>query len=195
MPAMSRIQSTFCRSAPWRLVARRIVLPWALPGSTLEGQVLEIGAGSGAMAEQVLESFASTTITATDYDDAMVDAITARLARFGGRAVARQADATALPFDAESFDTVLSWVMLHHTVDWEKALAEAVRVARPGGRVVGYDLLSSRPLRVLHRDDHDIRLMSVSALREQAASLPLETADIRPTAAGNLVRFTRRKRR
>ena len=50
MPAMSPFEAAVCRSAPWRLVARRLVLPWALQGIRPQGKVLEIGAGSGAMA-------------------------------------------------------------------------------------------------------------------------------------------------
>jgi hypothetical protein len=47
MPVMSPLQAAICRSAPWRLVARRLVLPWALQGILPTGRVLEIGAGSG----------------------------------------------------------------------------------------------------------------------------------------------------
>ena len=43
--------------------------------------------------------------------------------------------------DSNRAATVLSWVMLHHTVEWERALAEAIRVLRPSGQLVGYDLL------------------------------------------------------
>ena len=52
-----------------------------------------------------------------------------------------QADATDLPFDDGRFSLVLSSAMLHHVVGWEQALSEATRVLRPGGRLVGFDLL------------------------------------------------------
>jgi len=45
-------------------------------------------------------------------------------------------DAAALPFADRSVDAVLLCSMLHHVPDWAQALAEACRVARPGGRVV-----------------------------------------------------------
>ena len=69
------------------------------------------------------------------------------------------------PSPTKSFDTVLSWIMLHHTVEWEKALAESVRVLRPGGHVVGYDLLSTAPIRLLHRHEgsHSPRRASPSS--------------------------------
>ena len=53
MPTMSKVESGFCRSVPWRPLAGRVILPWALQGRPLTGDVLEIGGGSGAMAAQL----------------------------------------------------------------------------------------------------------------------------------------------
>ena len=195
MPTMSRFEATFCRSAPWRAFTRRVVLPWALQGFQPTGRVLEIGAGSGAMAAEVLAAHTHASIVATDFDVDMVAAARERLVPFGARADARQADATALDFDDNSFDAVLSWIMLHHTVVWENVLAEAVRVARPGGHVVGYDLLSTAPLRLLHQaEGADFRMMRLSELRAAIANLPVELAVLTPSIAGLTVRFTLRKR-
>jgi SAM-dependent methyltransferase len=38
----------------------------------------------------------------------------------------------------DRFDVVLSFAMLHHVGDWRGAVAEAVRVLRPGGHFVGW---------------------------------------------------------
>ena len=57
MPVMSALEGAFCRSAPWRALARRTVLPWALGGEHLTGDVLEIGGGSGAMADGIAQLF------------------------------------------------------------------------------------------------------------------------------------------
>jgi spermidine synthase len=54
MPEMVPLEQRFCRSAPWRWFARHVILPWALQGEPLRGDVLEIGAGSGAMAAELL---------------------------------------------------------------------------------------------------------------------------------------------
>jgi ubiquinone/menaquinone biosynthesis C-methylase UbiE len=192
MAEMTRFQSIFCRSAPWRFVAGRVVLPWSLQGYEPSGDVIEIGAGSGAMAAELLAHHSHVTLTVTDVDPAMVDAAAARL---GARATVRQADATALPFPDESVDCVLSWVMLHHTIDWETALAECFRVLRPGGHLVGYDLLSTGPMRLVHRHDHgNVRPMSLAELRATVAALPVDQALLTPSLAGLLVRFVLRKR-
>lgn len=191
---MSHRHAAVCRSGPWRALTRRFVLPWALQGYEPEGDVLEVGAGSGAMAAEVLNRHQGARLTATDFDQAMVDAAAARLAPFGRRATVRQADATNLPFADQSFDAVLSWIMLHHTVEWERAVAECVRVLRPGGRLVGYDLLKTPPLRMLHRDGPEQRLLSLSELGAVVAGLPVDQATVTPGRGGLVVRFNLRRR-
>jgi cyclopropane fatty-acyl-phospholipid synthase-like methyltransferase len=57
------------------------------------------------------------------------------------------ADMTSLPFAADSFDVVVSNVALHNVkgrAGRERALAEAVRVLRPGGRLLVADLWGTR---------------------------------------------------
>ena len=190
MPEMTHFERAMCQSAPWRLFARHVVLPWALGGEAPEGRVLEIGAGSGAMAAELLERYPETTMVASDFDPAMVENAAARLQHYGERVETRQADATALPFEDGAFDTVVSFIMLHHTVEWETALAEATRVLRPGGKLIGYDLLRSRPVGAFHHDHGPShRFMEIEALRSALAALPLDGVSVRRGLAGLLVRF------
>jgi ubiquinone/menaquinone biosynthesis C-methylase UbiE len=190
MPAMNSFASTFCRSAPWRLFARRIVLPWALQGVRPTGRVLEIGAGSGAMAAEMLAMFPDIEMCATDFDEEMVAVERERLAPFGDRVECRQADATALPFEDGSFDMVVSWIMLHHTVEWEKALAEAARVLRPGAQLVAYDLLAVEPLERLHpTDDEYHRFIHRHELKPVLDALPLDGVEVKIGRGGFVARF------
>lgn len=46
------------------------------------------------------------------------------------------ADAQAIPLPAAGFDVVLSRHMLYHVPDMDRAVAEAARVLRPGGRLL-----------------------------------------------------------
>lgn len=50
-----------------------------------------------------------------------------------GWVVGKQADATHLPFEDDSFDAVIAMHMLYHLPDPSKGLAEMHRVLKPGG--------------------------------------------------------------
>lgn len=196
MPAMSQVERTFCRSAPWRAFARGTILPWVLGAEPLVGDVLEIGSGSGAMAAAALERFLDVRFTATDTDPAMVHAATTRLAPLGDRADVRLADSTALDFADDRFDAVLSFLMLHHVLEWEQALAEAVRVVRPGGYIIGYDLLDTPLARLIHGLDGSAhRLFRLPELRAAVADLPVKESDIAAGLGGLVARFRLRKDR
>ncbi|MEZ5170661.1 MAG: class I SAM-dependent methyltransferase [Acidimicrobiia bacterium] len=167
-----------------------MILPWVLGAEPLVGDVLEIGSGSGAMAAAAVERFPDVRFTATDADPAMVDAATTRLAPLGDRADVRLADSTALDFADDRFDAVLSFLMLHHVLEWEQALAEVVRVVRPGGYFIGYDLLDTPPARLIHRLDGSAHhLFPLSALRAAVAGLPVETLEVAAGLGGLVARF------
>ncbi len=53
------------------------------------------------------------------------------------RPVFKEASATRLPFPDNSFDSVMSFWMLHWTPDPRQAISEMVRVCKPGGLVFG----------------------------------------------------------
>jgi SAM-dependent methyltransferase len=95
-------------------------------------RVLEIAAGTGVVTRAMRELLpASTTIVATDLNQAMLD--TARQVGTTGAVEWRQADAMALPFDDASFDAVVCQFGAMFFPDKAKAFAEARRVLRPGG--------------------------------------------------------------
>ncbi len=189
MPEMSAAARAFCSAVPYQLFARRVVLPWALQGLRPAGEALEIGSGTGAMAAQLLATHGQLRVVATDYDPEMVAVARKTLEDFGERAAVQQVDATKLPFEDSRFDLVLSFAMLHHVLDWEKATAEAVRVLRPGGRLVGYDMLDSLPFRLMHHGEHETRLMRRGQFEEQLGRLPLADVRTRPSLGGLVARF------
>ena len=177
MPVMSKVEAAFCRSAPWRAFTARIVVPWVLRGENLAGEVLEIGSGAGANAAVIAETQPQAQITATDLDPTMVTAARARLERYGTRATVAEADSTRLPFDDDHFDAAVSLLMLHHVV-------------RPGGRVVGYDLIATAGARVLHLADRSPhRLLSRSELDRQLTTSGFQDVDVTPALGGLVARF------
>jgi len=188
VPVMSAVERAFCRSAAWGIFARRTVLPWALARRALTGDVLEIGGGAGAMADGVARRFPDLRLTVTDLDPAMVDAARRRLTHRG--VTVQQADVTAMPFEDASFDYVTSYLMLHHVMEWEKALAETNRVLRPGGQLLGYDLTDTPVARWIHRLDRSPhRLLRRDDLADGLASVGFEEITVWPTLCGQVMRF------
>jgi ubiquinone/menaquinone biosynthesis C-methylase UbiE len=150
MPVMSRFERAFCCGAVWRSSSTAIARE--LRAQRLGGEILEIGAGSGSVAEQLLSGNPQLCWMAIDLDPKMTEAAVTRLSEFPN-AWAKTADATALPFLDAAFDTVVSCLMLHHIIDWERAVAEVARVLRPGGTFVGYDLVRTPLASLFHRLD------------------------------------------
>lgn len=189
MPAMSVLEAAFCRSAPWRSLARRAILPWALQGVELHGEVLELGSGSGAMAEGVARSFPSVQLTVSDVDPGMVAAATRLVAGLENVRVDR-ADVTSLPYPDGSFDFVTSYLMLHHVVDWRRGLKEVARVLRPGGTFIGYDLADTSIARAVHVIDRSpYLLLDPDDLHRELLEAGFADAAVRAGVAGTVARF------
>jgi len=94
--------------------------------------VLEVAAGTGVVTRHLARRLrGTTTIVATDLNQAMLDEAAARGT---DRPVEwKQADALALPFQDESFDAVVCQFGAMFFPDKPKAFSEARRVLRPGG--------------------------------------------------------------
>ena len=87
--------------------------------------VLEVGCGEGMMFD------------GTEMMPVQMDVSWTRVARALGKArYLLCGDGYELPFAAASFDVVLLIAVLEHTREPQRALAEAKRVLKPGGRVV-----------------------------------------------------------
>jgi SAM-dependent methyltransferase len=97
---------------------------------------LDVGCGTGALAEAAAERFAPKRLAGIDPSASFLDFARRRLGRAG--AELRQADAQDLPFGAAEFDRVVSGLVLNFVPDQPRAAAEMARVARPGGEVALY---------------------------------------------------------
>lgn len=189
MPTMSGAEQLFCRSAPWVWWTSRVVLPWALHGTHLIGDVLEVGAGSGSMAAATLARDPGLRLTLTDIDPRMVTAAQTRICDRSG-VTARQADVTDLPFPDASFDFVTSYLMLHHVVEWSAALTEMRRVLKPGGQLLGYDLTATRAARVIHWGDRSPhRLLTPHNLEKGLTEAGFDDVTVRTGWADHVMRF------
>jgi SAM-dependent methyltransferase len=106
--------------------------------------VLDVACGPGLVALALAE--VAGHVTGLDLTPAMLDKAR-ELQRQRGRANVswQQGRADALPYPEASFDAVVTRFSFHHLTDPAAALAEMVRVCRPGGRVVVCDVYTTTP--------------------------------------------------
>jgi len=126
-------------SANYALVAERLVQEVADVGvaaAELEpGQeVLDVATGSGNAA--IPAAAAGATVTGIDISVVLLEAGRERAQEAGVHVDWVEGDAEALPYEDESFDTVLSVLGAQFTPRHEVAAGEIARVVRPGGKVV-----------------------------------------------------------
>lgn len=96
--------------------------------------VVDVATGNGGMASAAAARGVSKVV-GVDSSQAMVDVAKSVAEAYPGVASFSVADAEKLPFEDNSVDAVLMGFLLLHLPDPAKALAEAHRVLKPGGRV------------------------------------------------------------
>jgi SAM-dependent methyltransferase len=120
-------------SAPYNSLYERPAMLAMLPDLTGR-RILDAGCGSGWYAEKLIERGA--ILDAIDSSAAMVEHARERLGKAGKQSEARLqvADlADTLPFEDETFDGIVSPLVLHYMRDWRPPLGEMHRVLRPNG--------------------------------------------------------------
>jgi ubiquinone/menaquinone biosynthesis C-methylase UbiE len=121
---------------------------YAIVGSTLQivgeqlcealdlksgSKVLDVAAGNGMMSLAAARRWCD--VTSTDYVPALLDRGRARASAEGMTIAFEEADAENLPFDDNSFDTVVSTFGVMFTPNQDRAAAELLRVCRPKGQI------------------------------------------------------------
>jgi len=95
--------------------------------------VLDVAAGNGNAT--LAAARRGCKVTSTDYVASLLDRGAERARAEHLDVVFRVADAEALPFEASSFDVVLSTFGVMFSPDHAQAASELARVCRPGGRI------------------------------------------------------------
>jgi len=109
----------------------------AIPDS-FSGSLLEVPVGTGVLTMPLYQTLPPAHVTCLDYSADMMASAREKAEALGVSNVTfTQGDVGALPFEDESFDTVLSMNGFHAFPDKEAAYAETYRVLKPGGTFCG----------------------------------------------------------
>lgn len=116
-----------------RLVARDFIGWLGLPP---ERDWLDVGCGTGALSQTILERAAPRRLTGVDPSEGFLSHARQRVA--DTRAEFRVGDAAALPVPDAAFDAAVSGLVLNFVADPSKAISEMRRATRAGGTVAAY---------------------------------------------------------
>ncbi|MEV8634187.1 class I SAM-dependent methyltransferase [Streptosporangium sp. NPDC051023] len=139
--------------------------------SRAHGATLEIAIGTGANLPHYPDA---VDLTGIDWSTAMLHAAHRQADRIHRAVKLHRADATALPFPAATFDTVVSTFALCCVPDERATLIETLRVLRPGGRLLLADHVAASfwPLRALQ---HAADVISIPLQGEHYTRRPITT--------------------
>jgi SAM-dependent methyltransferase len=123
----------------WSRLVGHVFLDWLRPLPGLRWA--DIGCGNGAFSDLIFERCAPSHLSGVDPSEAQLTYALKRLP--DGLATMIRGGATELPFDDHSFDAVTMALVIFFIPDDAKAVAEMVRVAKPGASVstYGWDIL------------------------------------------------------
>lgn len=107
---------------------------------TPNGILLDLGAGTGDLAQEAIKQYPGGQIFAADFTLGMMQA---GQKRSGPKVSFTAADALKIPYANHSFDAVVSGFLLRNVVDLPMSLSEQWRVLKPGGIFVSLD--TTRP--------------------------------------------------
>ena len=109
------------------------------------GDVLEVAPGPGFLAIELART-GKYKVTGLDVSKTFIDLARKNALAAGVQPVFREGNASAMPFEDNSFDLLVCRAAFKNFSEPEKALAEMYRVLRPGGTGLIIDLRRDAPI-------------------------------------------------
>lgn len=145
----------------------RALFNLAISRHTLRGRVLDLGSKSGTSSYyDYIKMEPGVRITYTDI--------------VPGPDVIEVDIEKTLPFEEETFDTVIAFHLLEHVYNLEKIPAEVLRILKPGGTLI----VAVPFLYEYHGDPHDYWRMTDQAVHRIFTSVCFETRSIESVGEG-----------
>jgi ubiquinone/menaquinone biosynthesis C-methylase UbiE len=163
--------------------------------------ILDVGTGTAQIPVALCRRVPSARVTATDLAQHMLTLARENVRRAGLEENIRLdcRDAKNLPYPAEEFAAVISNSIVHHIPEPRQAVAEMVRVARPGAVLFVRDLLRPADEETVRHLVHDYAAeanerqkqmfadslraaLTVNEVRTLVASLGYDASEVRQTS-------------
>lgn len=122
-------------------------------------RILDVGSGSGktilSIAEQVGPNGKAVGV---DFSEVAVKSARKKAAELGLDKITefKLGEAEKIPYDDETFDTVISECVVCLVPDKENAIKEKARVLKPGGKIVMHDVIAWTDLPKVMREDPEM---------------------------------------
>jgi len=118
----------------WSRPIGKKFLAWL--GAPAGSHWLDLGCGTGALTSQILSAYAPTSVVGVEPSEGFLALAQQQVA--DGRAEFRQGSGAEIPIDVGAIDVAVSGLVLNFIPDQRQALAELMRVTKPGGTIAAY---------------------------------------------------------
>jgi len=124
-----------------------------LAGGEVRGEVIDLGTGTAQIPIRLCQQVEDCRVMAIDLSTWMLDLarLNIEVSSLVDRISLAHIDSKDLLYDDDQFDLVISNSIVHHIPEPVTVMAEAVRVAKPGGRVFFRDLLRPHDDQTVHQ--------------------------------------------
>ena len=144
----AKIVKAYDRISQWpQFRAIRRIIIHELKRHHPQGTLVDVGCGPGYLLVDMAQAFNNLKFIGVDLSSQMVEKAIGNITSKGfiERVSFRVGDIQGLPFESNSLDFVLSTLSLHHWLHPTQGFEKILRVLKPGGQFLVFDLKRNSP--------------------------------------------------